>query len=371
MSRKMYLGGAVIVVVIAIIIIGILLGKQSVTDESSGWPATKVALAVVTRADAPRAFFAVGELEAANQVNVAAETSGRITAIAFTSGQLVQGGQILVQLNDAPEQAERIRLRAQLRNAERMLERARTLVAQKVGTQEQLDEAVAVHDMAQGDLQRIEAVIAQKVIRAPFAGIVGIRRVHQGQHLSAGEVVASLVDASSMHVNFALDEQARPQLQVGQTVALRIDAWPERTFTARLSAIDPLIDSARMIQLQASLPNPEGLLQAGMYASVEVHQQGQAPVLAVPETAVTYTSYGKTVFVVVEDDRQMLTVRRVAVETGERWEGRVEISAGLEEGDRVVASGQLKLSDGMAVEPVAADTLYGADAAAAGGEHQP
>lgn len=335
-------------------------------DEGGGWPATKVALAPVERAQAPRALRGVGELEAARQVELASETAGRVTRIAFTSGQRVKQGDLLVQLNDAPEQAERLRLRAQLGNAETVLARTRQLVADKVATQEQLDHAQAARDMAQGELRGIEAAIAQKGIRAPFAGTIGIRRVHEGQTLAAGDAIASLVDARTLHVNFALEEQALAHVQPGQPVEIRVDAWPQRRFDARVVAIDPLIGASRTLRMQASLPNADGVLHAGMFANVRVLRQQPAPVLAVPETAVTYTAYGQTVFVAEAGEQQGMTVRRVAVKTGERWDGRVEIVSGLEEGDRVVVSGQLKLSDGLQVEPVAHDALHGDGADAPG-----
>ena len=328
-------------------------------DGAGGWPATKVALAPVARAQVPRALHGVGELEAARQVELASEAAGRVVRIAFTSGQRVKRGELLVQLNDAPEQAERLRLVAQLRHAEAVLARTRQLMADKVATQEQLDHAQAARDMAQGELRRIESVIAQKAIRAPFAGVIGIRRVHEGQTLAAGDAIASLVDAGTLNVNLALDERAIPHVRPGQAVEIRVDAWPERRFDGRVAAIDPLIGSSRTLRVQASLPNVDGVLQAGMFANVRVLREQPTPVLAVPETAVTYTAYGQTVFVAEAGDAQGTTVRRVAVKTGERWDGRVEIVSGLKEGDRVVVSGQLKLSDGMPVEPVARDALHG------------
>ncbi|WP_164133179.1 efflux RND transporter periplasmic adaptor subunit [Stenotrophomonas maltophilia] len=336
-----------------------LVACTSGADEGGGWPATKVALAPVERAQAPRAFHGVGELEAARQVELASEAAGRVVRIAFTSGQRVKQGELLVQLNDAPEQAERLRVRAQLRNAESVLARTRQLMADKVTTQEQLDHAQAARDMAQGELRGIEAVIAQKAIRAPFAGEIGIRRVHEGQYIGAGDAIASLVDAATLHVNFALEEQAVPHVQPGQPVELRVDAWPERRFDAQVSAIDPLIGQSRTVQMQARVPNTDGVLQAGMFANVRVLRRQPTPVLAVPETAIAYSAYGQTVFVAEPNDHQGLSVRRVAVKTGERWDGRVEIVSGLKAGDRVVVSGQLKLSDGMTVEPVAHDALHG------------
>ncbi len=330
------------------------------------WPATKVALASVTRVDVPRAFHGVGALEAARQVELAGETAGRITQIAFTSGQTVKAGQVLVQLNDATEQAERLRLRAQLLNAETVLARTRTLRSEQVATQEQLEQAVADRDMAQGDLRRVDALIAQKTIRAPFAGTVGIRRVHPGQYLQAGEPIASLVDASVMHVNFSLAEQAVPQLQRGQHVEVLIDAWPDRPVQAKIHAIDPVIGQARTARVQAVMPNPDDRLKAGMFANVRVLRQGLPPVLSVPETALTYTVYGQTVYVAAGGGDQPMTVQRALVESGERWDGRVEIVKGLHEGDHVVVSGQMKLNDGMTVEAVPQDTLQETAPAQAG-----
>lgn len=331
-------------------------------DEGGGWPATKVALATVERSEAPRAFHGVGELEAARQVGLAAETAGRITRIAFVSGQQVKQGDLLVQINDAPEQAERLRLRAQLRNAETRLARIRQLIAKTVATQEQLENAQASRDMAHAQLQQMDALIEQKVIRAPFTGVIGIRRVHEGQYLNAGDAIASLVDASTLNVNFALDEQAIPQLQPGQPVEVQVDAWPERRFAAQVAAIDPLIGKSRTVQVQASVPNAEDVLVAGMFANVRVLPPQPTPVLAVPETAVTYTAYGQTVFVAEPNEYQGVSVRRVAVRTGERWDGRVEIASGLKAGDQIVVSGQLKLSDGMPIEAVERDMLHDAPA---------
>jgi multidrug efflux system membrane fusion protein len=327
------------------------------TEATSGYPPVKVALAPVVRSDAVRYLSGVGELQAARQVQVMAEAGGRVTKIAFESGQAVKAGALLVQLNDAPEQAELIRLRAQLRNAETLYARARSLVAQRAAPQEQLDNALADRDMALGAVRHTQALAAQKAIVAPFDGVIGIRKVHPGQYLNAADLVASLVDARVLHVNFALDEQSSPGVQIGQSVRVRVDAYPNRSVTARVSAVDPLISRARTVQVQATLDNPDGLLKAGMYASVQVVRDETVSVLSVPETAVTYTAYGETVFVAQRNAQQQRVVKQVAVTVGERRDGRVEITTGLQEDDAVVTSGQLKLSDGMVVSPAAHDTL--------------
>lgn len=355
MGTRMLVGGGVAAVAVLALVIT-LLGNQPSTQAAT-WPVAKVALAAVRQGEAPRQAFAAGELEAANQVQVAAETAGRVTRIAFESGQAVKAGQLLVQLNDAPEQADRLRLHAQLRNAQTLFLRIQKLAAVNVATQEQLDNATAALDMAKGELQQVDARIAQKAIRAPFAGQVGIRRVHQGQYLQTGETIASLVDTERLHVNFALSEQASPGLRVGQIAQLTVDALPREHFSAQINAIDPLIGQSRSVQVQATLANPGGQLQAGMYASVRLSAVQSPTVLVVPETAITYTAYGQTVFIASADPAGALSVRRVQVTTGERWQGLVEITSGLALDDQVVVSGQLKLSDGMPVEAVEQNTL--------------
>jgi membrane fusion protein, multidrug efflux system len=317
----------------------------------------KVALATVQKGPENRAFAGVGELEAVHQVLVSAEIGGRVTAINFSSGQQVRKGDVLITLNDAPEQAERLRLKAQLDNARTNHRRVKDLLRENAATQEQLDNALAARDMAQGELARTEAVIAQKTVRAPFDGRLGIRRVNQGQYLNVGDPVVSLIDTRSLYVNFSLEEQLSAQLRPGQPVQVRLDAFPDTPFTARITAIDPLIGRSRTVQVQATLANPDARLAAGMYASVQVASPEVGQVLSVPETAVAYTAYGDTVFVARHDAAaDALVVHRVSVRTGERQAGRVVIEQGLREDDQVVVSGQLRLSDGTAVQAIE-DTL--------------
>ncbi len=326
-------------------------------DDGAGWPATKVALAQAVRMRAPRLASAVGELEAIRQVQLATEVSGQVVDIGFDSGQTVKAGQLLVQLNDAVEQADLVRLKAQLRNAEAVYARTRQLLAQRAATREQLEQALAARDMAKGEVRKVEALIAQKAIRAPFAGTTGIRRVHQGQYLQAGQAVAALVDAQALNVNFSLAEQAAAWAKAGLPVTMRVDAHPERVFDAVIGAVDVMVDGSRTLAVQARLPNEEGLLRAGSFAAVSVARPGSEQVLAIPESAVTYTAYGETVFAAAQDERQGWSVRKLAVHTGERWDGLVEVVSGLEEGDHVVVSGQLKLGDGMPVVPMPSDAL--------------
>lgn len=320
-------------------------------------PPVKVALATVGLNEAPRAFSGVGALEADRQVMVAAEAGGKVTKIAFTSGQSVKAGQLLVQLNDATEQADRVRLQAQVTQAQSHYQRLRQLVAEDAATKEQLEAATAQLHMAKGELQRVYALIAQKAIRAPFSGVMGIRQINVGQYLNSGDPVASLVDAQMLRVNFALDEQAVASLSVSQMVNVSVDAYADEALQAKVTAIDPLIDEARTVQVQATLANPEGRLKAGMFAKVQVKQEANSAVLTVPESAITYTAYGDSVFVAEMNAEKQLTVKRVSVTVGERWDGMVEVKQGLSRNQKVVTSGQLKLNDGMVVEALKQDTL--------------
>lgn len=341
--------------------LSVIARNDNASAGASAWAPVKVALAPAQRELTSRSYAGIGELEAARQVTVAAETDGRITGLFFESGQRVNKGQRLVQLNDAPEQAELLRLNAQLRNASQRLNRMRQLVNLNATARQQFDDALAERDMALGAVRETQAKIAQKAIRAPFSGTMGIRRVHEGQYLDAAGTVASLVDADTLRVNFSLDEQVSAGLATGQAVAVQVGAWPDETFPATITAIDPLIGKSRTVQVQAQMANPQGKLRAGMYASIRVAQQNDVKVLTVPETAITYTAWGDTVFLAQEGDGGM-TVKRVSITSGDRRNGRVDILRGLREGDLVVTSGQLKLSDGMAVQAVEEDTLYAAQA---------
>ncbi|MBP6116532.1 MAG: efflux RND transporter periplasmic adaptor subunit [Neisseriaceae bacterium] len=353
-TKKIWVAALAVTVVAAVVWAK---GSGTVAETGDAYPPVKVALATVGLNDAPRAFTGVGALEAERQVMVAAEAGGKVTKIAFNSGQYVKAGQLLVQLNDATEQADRMRLQAQVQQAQSHYQRLRQLVAEDAATKEQLEAATAQLHMAQGELQRVYALIAQKAIRAPFAGMMGIRQINVGQYLNSGDAVASLVDAQVLRVNFALDEQAVSGLALAQQVTVSVDAYPDEALQAKVTAIDPLIGDARTVQVQATMANPEGRLKAGMFAKVQVQQGASSAVLTVPESAITYTAYGDSVFVAAANADQRLTVKRVSVTVGERWQGMVEVKQGLSQNQRVVTSGQLKLTDGMVVEALAQDTL--------------
>jgi multidrug efflux system membrane fusion protein len=302
----------------------------------------------------PNLLTAVGDLAAVHQVNVTSDVSGRITDIMFTAGASVKAGQPLVQLFDAPEQGDLASFKAQATGASLALDRAKQLASRQYGPQSTVDAAQATYDQAVAGIAKTEALISQKLVRAPFDGELGVRRVEVGQYLSAGTQIVTLTDLSMLYANFTTPEKASAALKVDQTVRVSVDAYPGRTFEGKITTIEPqILADTRNIRVQATIANPDHILKPGMFTTTTVVLPDKAPVVTVPETAVDYTLYGDSVFLLTEkksdDGKTSLTAVRTFVRTGTRLDGRVEVLEGLKAGDRVVAVGQLKLQSGAAV----------------------
>jgi membrane fusion protein, multidrug efflux system len=317
-------------------------------------PPINVSVAVAKSEVIPNLLTAVGDLAAVHQVNVTSDVNGRITEIMFTAGASVKAGTPLVQLFDGPEQADLASFKAQATMAQLSLDRAKQLRAREFSPQAQVDQAQSSYDQAQAGIARTEAIISQKLVRAPFDGELGVRKVEVGQYLTAGTQIVSLTDLSMLYLNFTVTEKDSGSLKVGQTVRLRVDAFPGRTFEGQISTIEPQIATdTRNIRVQATIANPDKILKPGMFASTTVVLPDKPAVITVPETAVDYTLYGDSVFLIEEkksdDGKTSLVANRTFVQTGNRIEGRAEILKGLKAGDRVVALGQLKLQSGAAV----------------------
>jgi multidrug efflux system membrane fusion protein len=302
----------------------------------------------------PNLLTAVGELAAVHQVNVTSDVSGRITDIMFTAGSHVNAGMPLVQLYDAPEQGDLANFKAQATVAQLSLDRAKQLAARQFGPQATVDTAQAAYDQALAGIAKTEALISQKLVRAPFSGDLGVRKVEVGQYLTAGSQIVSLTDLSALYANFTVTEKDSAQLKVGQTVRIAVDAYPGRTFEGKITTIEPQISTdTRNIRVQATIQNPDHILKPGMFATTTVVLPDRPEVVTVPETSVDYTLYGDSVYLITEkkeeDGKTSLTAVRTFVQTGNRIAGRAEIRKGLKPGDRVVAVGQLKLQSGAAV----------------------
>src|SRR5882724_9646777 len=317
-------------------------------------PATSVSIAEAKSEVIPNLLTAVGDLAAVHQVNVTSDVSGRITDIMFTAGATVKAGSPLVQLFDGPDQGDLASFKAQATVAQLSLDRAKQLAARQFGPQATVDSAQAAYDQANAGIAKTQAIISQKLVRAPFDGELGVRRVEVGQFLTAGTQIVSLTDLSELYANFTVTEKDSGNLKVGQTVRILVDAYPGRTFEGKITTIEPQISAdTRNIRVQATIANPENILKPGMFATTTVVLPDKPAVVTVPETAVDYTLYGDSVFLITEkkedDGKTSLTAVRTFVRTGNRVQGRAEILSGLKPGDRVVAVGQLKLQSGAAV----------------------
>jgi len=263
----------------------------------------------------------------------------------------VQAGDPLLQLNDEPEQADLTNFQAQARLAQVTLDRNRKLATQQFTAQQTVDQNQSDLAVAQAGMARVKAVIAQKLVRAAFAGDLGVRQVEVGQYLSAGTPIVTLTNLDTLYVDFTLPEQERAKLSVGQSVEVRVDAFKDRLFQAKLTTIEPQLDpEMRSIMLQATLDNPDHLLLPGMFAAARVILAAQPNVMVLPETAVDYSAYGESVYLLTPkakgtDGQQIYTAAQTFVKTGPRRNGMIAITEGLKPGDLVVSEGQVKLQN--------------------------
>lgn len=327
-------------------------------------PPTPVAVVSVEKTAWQRRIRGTGSLTAVQDVFVTNEVPGIVTALHFDSGQRVAQGAPLMNLDATVDAAVLDGLVAERRLAELQYERAAKLVKDRTLPRSEYDAAAARRARVEADVLAQRAQIAKKTVRAPFAGTLGIRRVDLGEYLEAGAPIVSLQSLSPIYLDSAIPERYLPKLVPGQEVTLRVQAWGDETFTGRLVAIEPGVDPAtRMVRVRAEIPNTDERLRPGMFAEVEAIEDTRQDVLVVPATAITYTPYGNSVFV-ISTGKDSMTVERRQVETGETRDGKVAILGGLAAGAQVVAVGQNRLRNGMRVQIVPDDTLERAAAAA-------
>jgi multidrug efflux system membrane fusion protein len=351
----------IIVGVSLVLLVGALVGFNAFRSHmiAQFFANNKPPPATVTVAEAksevvPNLLTAVGDLAAVHQVNVTSDVSGRITDIMFVAGATVKAGTPLLQLFDGPDQGDLASFKAQATGAQLALDRAKQLASRQFGPQSTADAAQATYDQANAGIAKTEALISQKLVRAPFDGELGVRHVEVGQFLTAGTQIVTLTDLSSVYANFTVTEKDSATLKVGQSVRIAVDAYPGKTFEGKITTIEPQINTdTRNIHVQGTIDNPDHILKPGMFATTTVVLPDKPAVVTVPETAVDYTLYGDSVFVIAEkkaeDGSSSLSVVRTFVRTGDRIDGRAVITSGLKAGDRVVAVGQLKLQSGAAV----------------------
>lgn len=300
-------------------------------------------------------FKAVGSLRAVRGVDLASEISGLVRSVHFKSGDEVKAGQLLVQLNADPDIAQLHALEAAADLAEITYERNKKQIEAQAISQSTLDSVSADLKSKQAQVTQQAAVVAKKTISAPFAGRLGISSVNPGQYVNSGEKIVTLQSLDSIFIDFSLPQQELSLVSRGQTAVVFIDAYPGKTFTGKITAINPKVDpGSRNVQVEAVIANPGRELLPGMYATLEVLYGAAQHYLTLPRTAVTFNPYGETVYLVEEKGtdkagKKTLTVRQTFVTLGPARGDQVAVLSGVKEGDQVVTSGQLKIKNNSAV----------------------
>ena len=313
-------------------------------------PPTPVEVATVARVQRALSIPGTGTLTAVQDIFVTNEVPGIVSTLSFESGARVAAGDVLVTLDASVDEATLEGMVADLELARVQRARAEKLVARHTISQSDYDEILARETQAGAAVASHRALIAKKTIRAPFAGTLGIRRIDVGDYLAAGSPIVPLQTLDPLYLDSAIPEKYIAALKPGQTVRVKAQAYGAEVFEGQISAVEPGADPAtRMVRVRAELPNADHRLRPGMFVEVELLEEAAEEVLELPDTAITYSPYGNSVFILLTDKDGALSVERRQVETRAPREGRVVVEKGLAEGDRVVATGQNKLRNGVKV----------------------
>ncbi|WP_241127494.1 efflux RND transporter periplasmic adaptor subunit [Novosphingobium terrae] len=347
----------VITGVALVVVLGGLFGWRALRNKGDqGWApqAVQVAAVEVLPRDVPAAIEAVGALSAVREVVLSPEVAGRIAGIHFAAGDRVGAGALLVQLYDGPEQADRQAAAAKAAFAQAQFARSQGLASSGAESRELLEQRRADRDSATAAVRQIEARLVQKQVRAPFAGQIGIRRINLGQYLNPGDAVATLTALDQLYVDFAVPQQELARLKPGTQVAVISDAFPGRSFTARVNAVEPAIGKdTRNVTVQAQLANPGQVLRPGMYVTAALALPPREGALLVPATAIQTSAQGDSVIAIRGPHAKTEgSAEIVPVQTGAHVGEAVIITSGLRAGDVIVADGLLRVQPGAQVKVV-------------------
>ncbi|MGO1078902.1 efflux RND transporter periplasmic adaptor subunit [Inquilinus sp. CA228] len=367
-----------------IIVVGALVGMNIMRDQgvaeffaSQQMPPVPIS---ATKAEAKTwtdYLEGIGSVSAVEGIELASEVAGTVKSIDFKPNDTISAGQRLVQLDDSIDQADVRLYQAAIDLAQRVLDRVSSLRSRGNAPQSDLDSANAELLKAQAQLARAQATIEKKAVMAPFAGIVGIRKIDIGRYVAPGDALVTLQRLDQVYADFTLPEQAFSRISQGQKVEVRADAFPDEAFRGEVTGIEPVVDAAsRMVRVRATIDNPGLKLRPGFFANVRLILPERPNVVTVPQTAITFSLYGDTVFVIREKQAEagqqqpadqpaekpaasgdgsqppagpQLAVEQVFVRVGQRQGNVAEIVEGVKAGDQVVTSGQLKLQNGFPV----------------------
>ncbi len=352
----------IIVVLVAVVVLGAVYGWQAFigTMMKKGMAAAAGAPQVVSTALAKKTTWqaqmrAVGSLRAVHGADLSAEIGGVVDAINFDSGNEVKAGTVLLRLRLNDDTAKLKELEAAAELADQNYKRDQEQFAAQAISQAVLDSDASTLKSARAAATAQQSLIEEKIVKAPFAGRLGIRQVDVGQYLSPGTAIVTLQALDPILVDFYLPQQALSHLKVGQAVNATVDTYPGATFAGVIEAINSKVDTAsRNVQVRASFKNADRRLVPGMYANVEVASGDATTQVTLPQTAITYNPYGDTVFGVVHGDKgadgkEHLTVQQRFVSLGATRGDQVAVLKGVAEGDEIVTAGQLKLRNGAPI----------------------
>ncbi|HWY56262.1 MAG TPA: efflux RND transporter periplasmic adaptor subunit [Terriglobales bacterium] len=346
------------VTVILLTALGFIKFRQihSAVQASAFQPPPEAVTSIVAHKEVwPATMTIIGTMEAVQGVTVSADLPGAVSRIAFDSGKSVHAGDVLVELDTRQERAQLASLEAQRDLARVSYDRAQQLVDEGVISRVEYDQATSQRKATEANVAEIRATIERKTIRAPFSGILGIRQVNLGQYLSAGQAIVPLQALNPIYVNFGVPQQVVSQSLVGRPLHVTKEDLPSAAFSGRITAVDSVVNEAtRNIQIQATLPNPEGKLRPGMFVQVDLPLGASRTVIALPASAINYAPYGDSVFVITDlKDPSGKTYRGVKQEFV-KVEGshgdQVAVISGVNPGDEIVTSGVFKLRNGAAVQ---------------------
>jgi membrane fusion protein, multidrug efflux system len=330
--------------------------QTAIAEGAAFQPPPEAVTTVVAQEEVwPVTLSAIGTMAAVQGVTVSADLPGTVDRIFFDSGRAVRAGDVLAVLDTRQEQAQLAAIEARRELARVTFERVQELLKEKVISRAEFDRATAEFQQTEAQLGEIKAVIQRKTIKAPFSGVLGIRQVNLGQYLAGGDALVTLQTLNPIYVNFGVPQQSAGQIPVGRVVKITSEDAGGLASSGRVTALDSKIDEAtRNIQVQATLPNPDGKLRPGMFVQAEVTIGPSQSVIVLPASSINYAPYGDSVFIVAdlkgEDGKAYRGVRQQLVKVGPARGDQVSVLNGVKPGEEVVTSGLFKLRNGAAVQ---------------------
>jgi membrane fusion protein (multidrug efflux system) len=330
-------------------------GKIKEAMSGMGNQPQTVATAVAQLTDWQESVEAVGSLRAVRGADLSLELAGVVDKIEFKSGQDVKAGDVLLRLRNDDDVAKLESLEAVAKLAKITYDRDLKQYKAQAVSQATIDSDAANLKNSNAQVEQQRAIVDKKILRAPFDGRLGLRQVDLGQYLAPGTVIVTLQALTPIYADFLLPQQALDKIEVGQVVTAKTDTYPGKTFKGKITAINPKVETTtRNVQVRATIENPDKQLVPGMYVTVDTEVGEPKKMVTLPQTAISYNSYGDLVYVVEEkgkgaDGKPQLSVRQTFVAVGPTRGDQVAITKGLKEGTTVVTAGQMKLRNGVPV----------------------